>query len=170
MDYQGKPYGNSSTPGLISDSVSQCVIYFLCQFVYLIPQIMHQLMVKPLPLKCRLTAIFDVSQTNEMIQHTSTLMIFCSLVIVLVFLVRRLLSVVLNLLILTIVFKVFHILYASSRLLWVALTHSTQYDSNGLAKPLRHPEPLEILRQKSSYADVVSTVLSGGRLPPATSL
>jgi len=43
MDYHGVPYSNSDTPGLISDNI------------------MHQVMVKPLPWKCRLTAIFDVS-------------------------------------------------------------------------------------------------------------
>jgi hypothetical protein len=56
---------------------------------------MHQFMVKPLPRKCRLTAIFDVSYINNMIRHTSILLMFCSLAIVVVFLVRRPISMVL---------------------------------------------------------------------------
>jgi len=56
---------------------------------------MHDLMVKPLPRKCRLTAIFDVSYINNIIRHTCTLMMFCSLAIVVVFLVRRPMSVIL---------------------------------------------------------------------------
>jgi len=84
MDYHGVPYSNSYTPGLISDNT------------------MHQVMVKPLPPKCRLTAIFDSCHSGGLL----------------------------------------------------GLPHL--YDSNGLVKRLRHPERLRILRQKSSYADVVS--------------
>jgi len=58
--------------------------------------------VKPLPRKCRLTAIFDSCHSGGLL----------------------------------------------------GLPHL--YDSNGLVKPLRHPECLRILRQRSSYADVVS--------------
>jgi hypothetical protein len=54
---------------------------------------MHEIMVKPLPQQCRLTAIFDVSWINYMICHVSMLMMFCSLAIVLAFLVRRSLNV-----------------------------------------------------------------------------
>ena len=46
----------------------------------------------------------------------------------------------------------------------VALTFAAQYDSNGVFKPLRHPEKLSVLRQKASYAEVVGTVFSGGSL------
>jgi len=84
MDYDGDPYLHSYTPGLISDDI------------------MHQFMVKPLPRKCRLTAIFDSCHSGGLL----------------------------------------------------GLPHL--YDSNGLVKPLRHPECLRILRQRSSYADVVS--------------
>lgn len=84
IDYDGDSSLNSDTPGLISDYV------------------MHQLMVKPLPRKCRLTAIFDSCHSGGLL----------------------------------------------------GLPHV--YDSNGFVKPLRHPECLKILRQKSSYADVVS--------------
>ena len=50
---------------------------------------MHELMVKSLPRQCRLTAIFDVSQINDMIWHMSTLMMLCSLVILGRFLVHH---------------------------------------------------------------------------------
>jgi hypothetical protein len=84
MDYHGDPYSYSYTPGLISDNT------------------MHELMVKPLPRKCRLTAIFDSCHSGGLL----------------------------------------------------GLPHL--YDSNGLVKPVRHLESLSMLRQKSSYADVVS--------------
>ena len=50
---------------------------------------MHELMVKSLPQQCRLTAIFDVSQINDMIRHMNTLTMFYSLVILGRFLVRH---------------------------------------------------------------------------------
>jgi hypothetical protein len=50
---------------------------------------MHELMVKSLPEKCRLTAIFDVSRTNNMIWDTSSLTTFCRLAILGHFSVRR---------------------------------------------------------------------------------
>ena len=56
---------------------------------------MHQLMVKKLPRKCRLTAIFDVRYINDTIRETSTLMMYRSLAIVVVFLVRHPMSVIL---------------------------------------------------------------------------
>lgn len=46
----------------------------------------------------------------------------------------------------------------------VALTFAAQYDSNGLVEPSTHPDRLRVLRQKASYADVVSTALSDGSL------
>jgi len=98
IDYHGDPYSYSYTPGLISDNT------------------MHDLMVKPLPRKCRLTAIFDSCHSGGLL----------------------------------------------------GLPHL--YDSNGLVKPVRHLESLSMLRQKSSYADVVSTVFSGGSLTPEMSL
>jgi hypothetical protein len=52
----------------------------------------------------------------------------------------------------------------------VALTFAAQYDSNGVVKPFRHPERLRVLRQKASYADVVSTVFSVGSLSRIMSL
>jgi hypothetical protein len=39
-----------------------------------------------------------------------------------------------------------------------------------MVKPWRHPEWLRILRQKASYADVVSTVFSDGSMHPVMSL
>ena len=49
---------------------------------------MHELMVKSLPEKCRLTTIFDVSRINDMIWDTSLLTMFCRLAILERFLVR----------------------------------------------------------------------------------
>jgi len=87
MDYladSDHPYPPSNTSGLIADNV------------------MHELMVKPLPHQCRLTAIYDSC-------HSATLL---------------------------------------------GLPHL--YDSNGMVKPIRHPERLRILRRKASYAHIVS--------------
>lgn len=63
MDYIGDdPSPNPDTSGLIVDDVS-CREHpiFVCQSALLFPQIMHEIMVKPLPPQCRLTAVFDVS-------------------------------------------------------------------------------------------------------------
>ena len=49
---------------------------------------MHQIMVKPLPLRCRLTAIFDVGQTPLTCEHTDKLSAR-RLIILRVSLVRR---------------------------------------------------------------------------------
>ncbi|KAH9995799.1 caspase domain-containing protein [Russula vinacea] len=96
MDYRGDdPYPLSNTPGLVADNV------------------MHKLMVQPLPQHCRLTAIYDSC-------HSATLL------------------------------GLPHLIAPSH------LTYSAQYDSNGMAKPIRHPERLRILRQQGSYADIVS--------------
>lgn len=50
---------------------------------------MHDIMVKPLPPQCRLTAIFDVSQVDNMVWLGNTLTIVCSLAILGPFLVCR---------------------------------------------------------------------------------
>lgn len=42
--------------------------------------------------------------------------------------------------------------------LCIAMTKFAQYDSNGVVKMIRHPDRLMVLRMKSSYADVVSTI------------
>ncbi|SRR5216684_1532455 len=46
-----------------------------CQSISLIPQIMHEIMVKSLPPKCHLTAIYDVRPINNIMWHMSTLTI-----------------------------------------------------------------------------------------------
>ncbi|KAN0120868.1 Peptidase C14, caspase domain containing protein [Russula decolorans] len=85
MDYRGDDeYPDSNTPGLIVDDD------------------IHDILVRPLPRQCRLTALFDSC-------HSGT-----------------------------------------------ALDLPYVYDSNGVVKPFRHPERLSVLRQKASYADVVS--------------
>jgi len=85
MDYRADdPYPRSNTPGLIADNV------------------MHEVMAKPLPRQCRLTAIYDSC-------HSATLL---------------------------------------------GLPHL--YDSNGMVKPIRHPERLRILRRRANYAHIVS--------------
>jgi hypothetical protein len=45
------------------------------------------------------------------------------------------------------------------------MSYSAQYDSNGVVKEFRHPNRLGVLRVKSSYADVVSVVLSSESVP-----
>ena len=47
------------------------------------------------------------------------------------------------------------------------MTYSGQYNAQGVAKEFRHRNRLNILRQKSSYADVVST-FSMNESPPVT--
>ncbi|KAF8501496.1 metacaspase [Russula emetica] len=85
VDYCGDdPDPTANTPGLIVDDD------------------MHDILVRPLPPQCRLTALFDSC-------HSGT-----------------------------------------------ALDLPYEYDSNGVVEPFRHPEWLRVLRQKASYADVVS--------------
>ncbi|KAI0273268.1 peptidase C14, caspase domain-containing protein [Russula aff. rugulosa BPL654] len=85
MDYIGDdPSPNSDTTGIIVDDI------------------MHDLMVKPLPFRCRLTALFECA-------HSATLLDLPYL-----------------------------------------------YDSNGVFKPLKHPDALRVLLEKASHADVVS--------------
>jgi hypothetical protein len=70
MDYLGNdPSPNPDTPGLIVDDVSRLEQQRVCcrsQFLFP-PQIMHEIMVKSLPPKCRLTAIFDVRIIDNLI-------------------------------------------------------------------------------------------------------
>ena len=72
---------------------------------------MHELMVKSLPQQCRLTAIFDVSQINDMIWRMSTLTMLYSLVILGRFLVRHSLMLVVSS---RTISKIFPMLYANS--------------------------------------------------------
>jgi hypothetical protein len=88
-------------------------------------------------------------------------MMFYSLAILRLFLVRRSsMSVIMTYCIPGLP----HLVGKPFRSLRVALTYPTQYDSNGMVKPIRHPERLRILRRRGSRADIVSTIFSGASL------
>jgi len=119
---------------------------------------MHEIMVKPLPAGCRLTAIFDVSQpdslTNEHVDKLSAVLGFWDspwFVAAGVYARNLLTSQCPTEDLPYLVCMLF------LRPLRISITHSGQYNAHGVLKEFRHPKRLEMLRQKSSYADVVST-------------
>ena len=56
-------------------------------------------------------------------------------------------------------------MYRPSSPLCIAMTYFAQYDSNGVAKEITHPDRLKVLHMKSSYADVVSVTFLRGECP-----
>ena len=59
---------------------------------------------------------------------------------------------------LTIVFQISPTWYAtsSSSPIFAALIYLVQYNSDGIVKKFKHPFKSEVVRMKSSYADIVS--------------
>jgi len=104
MDYDcNDPYPNPDTHGLIFDDI------------------MHDIMVKPLPVGCRLTAIFDSCNSGNLLGLSPSRVYECGL------------------------------------LTLQCLTEDLPYlyNAHGVVKEFGHPNRLRILRQKSSYADVI---------------
>jgi hypothetical protein len=128
---------------------------------------MHEIMVKPLPPQCRLTAIFDVSQVNNMIWLGNTLTIVCSLAILGPSLVCRPWFDAFSFLIMN--FPIEDLPYLVCMLFPTALSRFDvlfmQYDSNGAVKPFGYMDGPWVLHEKASYANVVSMIFSDQALP-----
>lgn len=166
MDYLGNPYLNADTPGLIVDDVSLALNDSVFGAdTFLSPQIMHKILVKPLPPGCHLTAIFDVRTINNLIKHeytdVSALPVVpfrdCFRCVFLQYLWTP--AVTYN------IQDLPHIVcqFPSNPLL-SRLTNAAQYRSDGVVKKFKHPFRLEVLREKESKAVAVSATFLSGNL------